>query len=148
LGALEKMLDQYKEKFETNGLQKNRIAHKVLVVDDAEFIRRTFIKFLTEVGYNIVGEACNGQEAIDKYFELQPTLVTMDITMPIMEGIEAVEKIIEKDNTAKICMVSAMGYQQMVREAILKGAKNFVVKPVTEANLEKFLITLKRVAEA
>jgi two-component system chemotaxis response regulator CheY len=131
---------------EYNGLKRNKVAHRVLIADDAMFIRRSISKILSSVGYEIVGEAENGKEAIDKYLELSPTIVTMDITMPVMEGIEAVEKIIEKDNTAKIVMVSAMGYQNMVKEAILKGAKNFVVKPIKPDNVKRFLKTLKSVA--
>ncbi|MBW7875993.1 MAG: response regulator [Candidatus Cloacimonetes bacterium] len=122
------------------------MAHRVLIADDALFVRRTIAKILTSVGYEIVGEAENGQEAVEKFFALQPSLVTMDITMPVMEGIEAVEKIMAKDNTAKIVMVSAMGYQNMVKDAILKGAKNFVVKPIKPDNVEKFLRIVKTVA--
>lgn len=131
---------------EYNGLKRNKMAHRVLIADDAMFIRRSISKILSSVGYEIVGEAENGKEAIEKYLELSPSIVTMDITMPVMEGIEAVEKIIEKDNTAKIVMVSAMGYQNMVKEAILKGAKNFVVKPIKPDNVKRFLKTLKSVA--
>ncbi len=143
---MQEILEQCAKNIETNGLKKNKVAHSVLIADDAMFVRRTIARILTAVGYEIVGEAENGQEACDKYFELQPSIVTMDITMPIMEGIEAVETIMARDNTAKIVMVSAMGYQNMVKDAILKGAKNFVVKPIKPDNVEKFLCIIKSVA--
>lgn len=143
---MQEILDACAKDIETNGLKKNKVAHRVLIADDAMFVRRTIAKILTSVGYEIVGEAENGQEAVEKYFQLQPSVVTMDITMPVMEGIEAVEKIMAKDNTAKIVMVSAMGYQNMVKDAILKGAKNFVVKPIKPDNVEKFLRIVKGVA--
>jgi two-component system chemotaxis response regulator CheY len=143
---MQEILDECKNDIEYNGLKKNKVAHRVLISDDAMFIRRSISKILTSVGYEVVAEAENGQEAVDKYFESTPSVVTMDITMPIMEGIEAVEKIMERDNTAKIVMVSAMGYQNMVKEAILKGAKNFVVKPIKPDNVKRFLKIIKSVA--
>ncbi|PCJ19347.1 MAG: two-component system response regulator [Candidatus Cloacimonadota bacterium] len=139
------ILEECANDIEYNGLKKNKVAHRVLIADDAMFIRRSISKILTSVGYEIVGEAENGQDAVDKYFELTPGITTMDITMPVMEGIEAVEKIIARDNTAKIVMVSAMGYQGMVKDAILKGAKNFVVKPIKPDNVKKFLKIIKTV---
>lgn len=143
---MQEILEECASDPEYNGLKKNKTAHRVLIADDAMFVRRSISKILSTVGYEIVGEAENGQEAVDKYLELSPSIVTMDITMPVMEGIEAVEKIIEKDNTAKIVMVSAMGYQNMVKDAILKGAKNFVVKPIKPDNVKKFLKIIKSVA--
>ena len=102
---------------------------KVLVVDDAAFMRMMLSKMLTDNGYVVVGEAGNGAEAVEKYEELKPDIVTMDITMPGVSGVEAVQRIVKKDPGAKIIMVSAMGQQSMVVEAIRAGAKDFIVKP-------------------
>ena len=102
---------------------------KVLVVDDAIFMRRMLTDILEEGGYKIVGEAANGAEAIEQYKKLKPDLVTMDIIMPELGGIEAVKEIVSSDAAARILMVSAMGQQQLVVEAIQAGAKDFVVKP-------------------
>jgi len=91
---------------------------------------RMMIKdILTKNGFNVVGEAENGAQAVEKYAELQPDLVTMDITMPEMDGISALKKIKETDPNAKILMCSAMGQQAMVIDAIQAGAKDFIVKP-------------------
>ena len=102
---------------------------KILVVDDAIFMRRMLSEILNEGGYEVVAEASNGKEAIDKYKESKPDLVTMDIIMPEMGGIDAVKEIMNHDENAKILMVSAMGQQQLVVEAIQAGAKDFIVKP-------------------
>ncbi|MBP1930607.1 response regulator [Ammoniphilus resinae] len=102
---------------------------KVLVVDDALFMRTMLKKILEENGFTIVGEAGTGEEAVLKYKTLSPDIVTMDITMPDMNGIDAVEQIIAYDPNAKIIMCSAMGHQNMVLDAIKKGAKDFIVKP-------------------
>jgi two-component system chemotaxis response regulator CheY len=109
----------------------------VLVVDDAAFMRMMLKDILTKGGHQVVGEAANGLEAIEQYGKLMPDLVTMDITMPEMEGIEALKRIKEVHPTAKIIMCSAMGQQGMVVQAIQAGAKDFVVKPFqTERVLE------------
>ncbi|MFW5962505.1 MAG: response regulator [bacterium] len=102
---------------------------RILIVDDASFMRMMLKNILNEAGYEIVGEAENGKEAVDQYQEVNPDLVTMDITMPDMDGLEAVSKILEFDNNADIIMVSAMGQRSMVIEAIQAGAKDFIVKP-------------------
>ncbi|HHY19332.1 MAG TPA: response regulator [Firmicutes bacterium] len=101
---------------------------KVLVVDDASFMRMRMTKLLTENGYE-VEEAENGAEAVAKYQDSKPDLVLMDITMPVMDGIEAVKKIKEADADANIIMCSAIGQQAMVIEALKAGAKDFIVKP-------------------
>lgn len=100
-----------------------------MVVDDAGFMRMMVKDILSKNGFEVVGEAENGQVAVNKYQELQPDLVTMDITMPELDGIGAVKKIKEMDPDAKIIMCSAMGQQGMVVEAIQAGAKDFIVKP-------------------
>ncbi|CAH1202082.1 Chemotaxis protein CheY [Paenibacillus allorhizoplanae] len=102
---------------------------KILIVDDAAFMRMMLKDILTKGGHDVVGEAENGLVAIQKYQELKPDIVTMDITMPEMEGVEAVKEIRKKDANAKIVMCSAMGQQGMVVQAIQAGAKDFIVKP-------------------
>lgn len=115
---------------------------KILVVDDAAFMRMMLKDILEKGGHEVVGEADNGQEAIEQYMSLRPELVTMDITMPVMEGIEALKHIRESDPHAKIIMCSAMGQQQMVLEAIQAGAKDFIVKPFER---ERVLKSIRKV---
>ena len=105
------------------------MGNNILVVDDAAFMRMMVKDILTKGGYNVVGEAENGVVAIQKYTELKPDLVLMDITMPEMDGIEALKKIKETDPNAAVIMCSAMGQQAMVIESIQSGAKDFIVKP-------------------
>ena len=101
----------------------------ILICDDAAFMRMMIKDILSKNGYNVVGEAENGAVAVDKYSELKPDLVLMDITMPEMDGIQALKKIKEKDSAASVIMCSAMGQQAMVIESIQSGAKDFIVKP-------------------
>jgi two-component system chemotaxis response regulator CheY len=105
------------------------VGHRVLVCDDAIFMRTMISDILSGAGYEVVGEAETGLQAIQRYRELKPDLVTMDIVMPDMGGIEAVREITKEDPNAKILMCSAMGQQALVVEAIQAGAKDFVVKP-------------------
>jgi two-component system chemotaxis response regulator CheY len=105
------------------------LAHRVLVCDDAIFMRTMISDILSGAGYEVVGEAETGVQAIERYRELKPDLVTMDIVMPDMGGIDAVREIVKGDANAKILMCSAMGQQALVVEAIQAGAKDFVVKP-------------------
>ncbi len=105
------------------------MAIRVLIVDDAIFMRKMLADILKKEGYEICGEAENGAQAVEKYKDLNPDLVTMDIIMPDMSGIDAVKEIIKTDPNAKIIMVSAMGHQTLVVEAIQAGAKDYVVKP-------------------
>jgi two-component system chemotaxis response regulator CheY len=102
---------------------------KVLIVDDAAFMRMMLRDILAKNGFEVVGEADNGKVAVQMYSDLKPDVVTMDITMPEMDGIAAVKKIKEADPAAKVVMVSAMGQQAMVIEAIRSGAADFIVKP-------------------
>lgn len=104
----------------------------ILIVDDAKFMRMTLSNILRKANHEIVGEAANGRDAIELYRETMPDLVTMDITMPEMSGIEAVKEIKKEFPQAKIIMCSAMGQQKMVVEAIEAGAKDFIVKPFDE----------------
>lgn len=108
---------------------------KVLVVDDAIFMRRMISDILVENGMEIVGEADTGAKAIEKYKELRPDLVTMDIIMPEMNGIDAVRKIVEFDAQAKVVMCSALGQQALVQDAITAGARDFLIKPFNAARV-------------
>ena len=101
---------------------------RILVVDDAAFMRMMLRDILTKLGHEVI-EACNGLDAISKYNEVKPDLVTMDITMPELDGIGALKKIKEADPNALVIMCSAMGQQAMVIDAIQSGAKDFIVKP-------------------
>lgn len=105
------------------------MSKKILIVDDAAFMRMMIKDVLTKNGFEVVGEAENGAKAIEKYKELTPNLVIMDITMPEVDGIQAVKEIKKIDGNAKIVMCSAMGQQAMVIEAIQAGARDFIVKP-------------------
>lgn len=105
------------------------MANGILVVDDASFMRMMIKDILSKNGFTILGEAENGLKGVEKYKELQPDLVIMDITMPEMDGIQAVREIKKINPEAKIVMCSAMGQQAMVIEAIQAGAKDFIVKP-------------------
>lgn len=102
---------------------------KIMVVDDAAFMRMMLKSMLTEEGHEIVAEATNGLEAVQTYLSCKPDLVTMDITMPELDGVGALREIKQHDPAAKIIMCSAMGQKAMVLEAITAGAKDFVVKP-------------------
>lgn len=102
---------------------------KVLIVDDAAFMRMMIKDILEKNGYTVTGEANNGIKAVELYKKERPDIVTMDITMPDMDGIQAVKAIREMDPSAKIIMCSAMGQQSMVMDAIKAGARDFIVKP-------------------
>lgn len=101
----------------------------VLIADDAMFMRIALKKLLESNGFQVVGEAENGQIAVEKYKELNPDIVTMDITMPVMTGIEALKEIIKYNAGANVVMITAMGQEGMVKQAIIDGARSFVVKP-------------------
>ncbi|MFC4387409.1 response regulator [Gracilibacillus marinus] len=105
------------------------MSKRVLIVDDAAFMRMMIKDILTKNGYDVVGEAQDGAEAVEKYKELTPDLVTMDITMPEKDGISALKDIKAINSNANIIMCSAMGQQAMVIDAIQAGAKDFIVKP-------------------
>ena len=105
------------------------MAKNILVVDDAAFMRMMIKDILTKNGYNVAGEAENGAKALEKYNEVKPDLVLMDITMPEVDGIQALKNIKAADPNAKVIMCSAMGQQAMVIESIQAGAKDFLVKP-------------------
>jgi len=105
------------------------VSANILIVDDAAFMRMMVKDILTKNGFTVIGEAENGAVAVEKYMELTPDLVIMDITMPEMDGLQAVREIKKRDAKARVVMCSAMGQQAMVIDAIQSGAKDFIVKP-------------------
>ncbi len=118
------------------------MAKNILICDDAAFMRMMIKDILTKNGYSVVGEAENGAKGVEKFNELKPDLVLMDITMPEMDGIAALKAIKAADSGANIIMCSAMGQQAMVIEAIQAGAKDFIVKPF---QAERVLEAVKKV---
>lgn len=112
---------------------------KILIVDDSIIMRRNIETILKEAGHEVVGQAINGKEAVELYGKLKPDLVTMDISMPLMNGINAVSEIIKIDSKAKIIMVSAHNQKQMVFEAIKNGAKHYILKPIEVESVVKVL---------
>ncbi len=107
----------------------------ILICDDAAFVRLLIKDILNRNGYKVVGEAENGRRAVELYEEMRPDLVLMDITMPVMDGFEALKAIKKEDPSALVVMVSAMGQRAMVIESLRAGAKNYVMKPVQEEQL-------------
>jgi two-component system, chemotaxis family, chemotaxis protein CheY len=118
------------------------MSKKVLVVDDAIFMRNMIKDIFSGGGFEIVGEAANGLEAVEKYKELKPDLITMDIVMPFRSGIEATREIVKEDPKAVIVMCSALGQESLVMEAIEAGASDFIVKPFKS---EDVLAVVKKV---
>lgn len=114
---------------------------RILIVDDAAFMRMMIRDILTKNDFDVVGEATNGDEAVSKYLELKPDLVTLDITMPGLDGVSVLKKIREQDPAARVVMCSAMGQQAMVVEAIQNGARDFINKPF---HPQKVVDTLRR----
>lgn len=115
----------------------------VLIVDDAIFARDIIKKVLAELNYaKVVGEASDGNEAIDAYKKLKPDLVTMDLIMPGKDGIKTIEEILKINNSAKILVVSAVGQEHLIMEATKKGAKDYIQKPVNKENLKEKIETL------
>lgn len=111
------------------GKNEEKRNFRCLVADDSAFARRTIGLVLEKAGGSIVGEAGNGREAVDLYARLRPDLVVMDITMPELDGVEALRRIMDQDKQARVIMVSSVGHKEMVWKAICLGAKSFVTKP-------------------
>lgn len=107
----------------------------VLIVDDIPFARKTLAEILSEAHFQIVGEASNGQEAIQLYTKLRPLLVTMDIVMPVMSGLDAAKRILRMDKDARIIIVSAMDQESLIMEAINVGVKDYLIKPFSTHEL-------------
>ena len=119
---------------------------RVLIVDDSMFVAKQLTQILTSDGYEVVATAQDGKEGVDKYKELCPNvdLVTMDITMPRMDGIAALEQIMAFDKNARVVMVSALGKEELVKQSLLSGAKNYIVKPLDRKKvLERISASLK-----
>ena len=129
------------ETLKNSGISPTGKPYRVMIVDDSAFIIKQLTRILTSAGYEIVAEALNGKEAVEKYKQLQGDvdLITMDITMPEMNGIEAVDAIRKINPEAKIVMVSALGHEALVKQAILRGAKHFIVKPFQREQVLKIL---------
>ena len=113
---------------------------KVLIVDDAAFMRMMLKDIITKMGHEVCGEAADGEEAISQYKALNPDVVTMDITMPNKDGLQALKDIRSMDANAKVLMCSAMGQQAMVIESIQAGAQDFIVKPFQADKVEAALL--------
>ncbi len=132
---------------EPEGWKSDGNPYRVLIVDDSMFIAKQLGQILTSAGFDVVATASNGEEAIEKYKELHPKLdlVTMDITMPKMDGVTALEKIVEFDKEAVVVMISALGKNDLVKDSLMKGAKNYIVKPLDRKKvLERILMALKK----
>ncbi len=130
-----------------DGLKEDGTPFKVIIVDDSIFVKKQLTQILQSEQFDVIDTASDGEEAIEKYKEHYPNvdLVTMDITMPKMDGITALEKIIEFDKNAKVIMISALGKQELVKKALLLGAKNYIVKPLDrKKDLERIVMILKR----
>ncbi|MDC7221361.1 MAG: response regulator [Spirochaetales bacterium] len=126
------------------GMSSDGKAYRVLVVDDSMFVTKQINQILTSEGFDVIATAADGEEGVEKYKELYPNvdLVTMDITMPKMDGITALEKIIEFDKDAKVIMVSALGKQDLVKKSLMVGAKNYIVKPLNRSQVLERVVSV------
>ncbi len=127
------------------GLDPVGVPYKVLIVDDSMFVTKQITQILTSEGFHVVATAENGEDGLEKYKELHPDvhLVTMDITMPKMDGVTCLEKIMEFDKGAKVVMISALGKQDLVKQSLMRGAKNYIVKPLDRKKvLERITSTM------
>ena len=131
---------------EPEGIGPDGKPYRILIVDDSMFVKKQLGQILTSEGYEVVATAGDGLEALELYKEHHPgiDLVTMDITMPGMDGITALEKIVEYDAEAKVIMVSALGKQDLVKKSFMLGAKNYIVKPLDR---KKVLERIQRVLQ-
>ena len=127
-----------------DGIKDDGTHYRILVVDDSIFVRKQLGQILTSEEFEIIDQAGDGEEAVEKYKEHYPKidLVTMDITMPKMDGISALEKIVEFDKKAKVIMISALGKQELVKKALLIGAKNYIVKPLDRKKVLERIVTV------
>ena len=131
---------------EPDGRRADGGSYRVLVVDDSMFVTKQIGQILTSEGFEVVATAADGEQGVEKYKELFPNidLVTMDITMPKMDGVTALEKIMEFDKNARVVMISALGKQDLVKQSLLLGAKNYIVKPLDRAKvLERVVNSLQ-----
>lgn len=137
-------IEEHINKKRAEGLKADGTAYNILIVDDSMFIVKQLQQILSSESYNIVDTATDGEEGIRKYKELYPKvdLVTLDITMPKKDGLQVLKEVIEFDKDARIIIISAIGKQDYVKEALLLGAKNYIVKPL---NREKVLERVRKV---
>jgi two-component system chemotaxis response regulator CheY len=126
-----------------DGVKADGTPSRVLVVDDSIFVTKQISQILSSEGFEVVATAADGEEALTIYKERYPNidLVTMDITMPKMDGVTCLEKIIEFDKNAKIVMISALGKQELVKKSLLLGAKNYIVKPLDRKKVLERVVT-------
>jgi two-component system chemotaxis response regulator CheY len=132
---------------EPEGFKEDGTAYRVLVVDDSMFIAKQLGQIFTSEGFELAGTAADGAQGVERYKEMYPNidLVTMDITMPVMDGVTALEKILEFDKNAVVIMVSALGKEDVVKKSLLMGAKSYIVKPLDRKKvLERVVSILKR----
>ena len=130
-----------------DGIKPEGVPYRVLVVDDSMFIAKQLGQIFTSEGFEVVGTAGDGAQGVERYKEFHPNvdLVTMDITMPVMDGVTALEKILEFDKDACVIMVSALGKEDIVKKSLLMGAKSYIVKPLDRKKvLERAVSVLKR----
>ena len=128
------------------GIKDDGTSYRVLIVDDSLFVAKQLGQILASEGYEVIATAADGKEGLDKYKELCPNvdLVTMDITMPKMDGITALEQIMNFDKSARVVMVSALGKEELVKKSLLLGAKNYIIKPLDRKKvLERIAACLK-----
>lgn len=118
--------------------------YKILIIDDSMFIIKQLTQILTSEEFEIAGSASNGKDGLEKYKELHPNvdLVTMDITMPLMDGVSTLERIMEFDKNAKVVMISALGKQDLVRKSLVIGAKNYIVKPLDRKKVIERIVSI------
>ena len=128
------------------GVKADGSAYRVMIVDDSMFVAKQLGQILTSEGYEVVTTACDGKEGLEKYKELHPNidLVTMDITMPKIDGITALEQIMAFDKSARVVMVSALGKEELVKKSLLLGARNYIIKPLDRKKvLERMSASMK-----
>jgi len=129
------------------GIKADGTAFRVLVVDDSMFIAKQLGQIFSSEGFEVVATAADGSQGLEKYKEMHPNvdMVTMDITMPVMDGVTALEKILEFDKEANVIMISALGKEDVVKKCLLMGAKSYIVKPLDRKKvLERVVSVLKR----
>ncbi len=128
------------------GIKPEGVPYRVLVVDDSMFIAKQLGQIFTSEGFEVADTAADGAQGVEKYKALKDIdLVTMDITMPVMDGVSALEKILEFDKDAKVIMVSALGKEDVVKKCLLMGAKSYIVKPLDRKKvLERVASVLKQ----
>lgn len=139
-------LEIYKKDGMKNGFKEDGTSYKVMIVDDALSFRRLLKRLLEDVGYEVIGEFSDGSVAVAKYAQIKPDIVTMDISMPEMEGSVAIDAIRRNHQDAKIIMVTSLGTKSLVKECLELGAKGYILKPITNKQIPKMLEIIKQVA--